>query len=236
MSASNESARTPTPASRAPLGGGRSTAPAGRSGSFFAWVKGARTSAWFPVVAKSVAVGAGMLALSAIGAVSALSGAGVPVASAAAADFVAVAPPSSAKASAVALAAPSAAPARGTPNEGTAPAPGGGVTADGKGTAPAPGGGVTADGKVVLNRATAEELRKLPRVGPKRAEAIVELRQRLGRFRQPTDLLRVRGIGRKTLRLMLPLLVVDDPESASGAPAHAAGHPPAPPPKGANAS
>jgi competence protein ComEA len=77
--------------------------------------------------------------------------------------------------------------------------------------APPSSAGVTSDGKVVLNEATAEELLKLPRVGPKRAQAIIEMRRRLGRFHQPTDLLRVKGIGRKTLRLMLPLVVVDDP-------------------------
>jgi competence protein ComEA len=74
---------------------------------------------------------------------------------------------------------------------------------------PAPG--VTADGKVVLNTATETELTRLPRVGPKRAAAIVALRKRLGRFRKATDLLRVRGIGVKTLRKMLPHLVVDAP-------------------------
>src|SRR5204863_9077083 len=84
----------------------------------------------------------------------------------------------------------------------------------GAGPAAPPGpSGVTADGKVILNLATAEELTKLPRVGAKRAQAIVELRHRLGRFRQPTDLLRVRGIGRKPLNPMLPLLVVDAPEA-----------------------
>jgi competence protein ComEA len=62
-----------------------------------------------------------------------------------------------------------------------------------------------------LNHATADELMKLPRVGAKRAQAILELRQKLGKFRQATDLLRVRGIGRKTLKQMLPLLVVDAP-------------------------
>jgi competence protein ComEA len=62
-----------------------------------------------------------------------------------------------------------------------------------------------------LNQATADDLMKLPRVGPKRAQAILDVRRRLGRFHQPTDLLRVKGIGRKTLRQLLPLLVVDPP-------------------------
>ena len=74
-----------------------------------------------------------------------------------------------------------------------------------------PASGVTADGKVILNTATATELRRLPGVGAKRAEKIVMLRERLGRFKKPSDLLRVRGIGVKSLRKMLPHLVVDPP-------------------------
>lgn len=74
-----------------------------------------------------------------------------------------------------------------------------------------PGGGLTADGKVVLNRATAEQLTRLPGVGMKRAEAIVALRTKLKRFRQVTDLLRVKGIGPRGLKRMLPHLVLDAP-------------------------
>ncbi len=71
--------------------------------------------------------------------------------------------------------------------------------------------GVTADGRVVLNAATTEEFTRLPGVGIKRAMAIVQLRDRLGRFRNPSELLRVRGIGPRTLKKMLPHLVVDAP-------------------------
>jgi competence protein ComEA len=79
-----------------------------------------------------------------------------------------------------------------------------------------PSAGVTADGRVILNRATALDLQRLPAVGAKRAAAILELRQRLGHFRTPGDLLRIKGIGRRTLERMLPQLVVDAPEEASG--------------------
>jgi competence protein ComEA len=78
-------------------------------------------------------------------------------------------------------------------------------------------GGLTPDGKVVLNRAGVSELRRLPTVGAKRAEAIVALRERLGGFRRPSDLLRVRGIGTRTLERMLPLLVLDPPANAAPA-------------------
>jgi competence ComEA-like helix-hairpin-helix protein len=80
---------------------------------------------------------------------------------------------------------------------------------------PAPGSaapvGITADGKVILNQASADELTKLPGVGPKRAQAIVALRAKLKRFKHPTDLLRVKGIGPRSLQRMLPHLVLDAP-------------------------
>ncbi len=77
--------------------------------------------------------------------------------------------------------------------------------------------GVTSDGKVILNRANASELTLLPGVGKKRAEKIVALRTKLKRFKRATDLLRIRGIGIKSLRKMLPHLVLDPPTAeASG--------------------
>jgi competence protein ComEA len=69
--------------------------------------------------------------------------------------------------------------------------------------------GITPDGKVVLNMASADELTKLPGVGMKRALAIVALRTKLKRFKHPTDLLRVKGIGPRGLQRMLPHLVLD---------------------------
>ena len=76
------------------------------------------------------------------------------------------------------------------------------------GAAPA---GITPDGKVILNVASADELTKLPGVGMKRAAAIVALRVKLKRFKHPTDLLRVKGIGPRGLQRMLPHLVLDAP-------------------------
>jgi competence protein ComEA len=68
---------------------------------------------------------------------------------------------------------------------------------------------LTADGRVVLNRATVSELMRLPGVGAKRAAAIVEQRQRLGRYREASELLRIKGIGPRTLERLLPQLVLD---------------------------
>lgn len=70
---------------------------------------------------------------------------------------------------------------------------------------------ITSDGRVILNEATVRELTTLPGVGEKRAEAILELRARLGRFDKPAQLLRVRGIGPKSLAKLTPKFVLDRP-------------------------
>jgi competence ComEA-like helix-hairpin-helix protein len=82
---------------------------------------------------------------------------------------------------------------------------------------PAGHGQATADDPVILNTATMDDLRRLPRVGEKRAAAIVALRMRLGgRFRVVEDLLKVKGIGRTTFRRLRPLVRLDPP-TAPGA-------------------
>jgi len=78
-------------------------------------------------------------------------------------------------------------------------------------------GAVTADGRVVLNLAGALDLQRLPGIGAKRAAAILELRRRLGRFRRSSDLLRVKGIGRRMLERMSAQLVLDAPPRDSAA-------------------
>lgn len=72
-------------------------------------------------------------------------------------------------------------------------------------------GRATPEDPVFVNHASAEELRRLPGVGVKRAEAIVQLRQRVGKFQRVEDLLRVKGIGRATLRKWRPLVRLDSP-------------------------
>ena len=67
----------------------------------------------------------------------------------------------------------------------------------------------TEDDPVYLNDATLDDLRRLPGVGPKRAMAIVDLRTKLGGFRQIEDLLRVKGIGRATLKKLRPLVKLE---------------------------
>lgn len=73
----------------------------------------------------------------------------------------------------------------------------------------APTSGVSADGKVILNLASEEELRRLPSIGVTRAKAILALRTRLGRFSRVEDLLKVKGIGRRSLARLKPLVLID---------------------------
>ena len=53
--------------------------------------------------------------------------------------------------------------------------------------------------KVHLNTATAQDLERLPRIGPKMAQKIVQWRTDHGPFRTLDDLAKVPGIGKKTL-------------------------------------
>ena len=78
-------------------------------------------------------------------------------------------------------------------------------------------GRATATEPVYLNQASVDELRRLPGVGPKRAEAILVLRQRLGRFQRVEDLLRVKGVGRGAVKKWRPLVRLDAPPAPSSA-------------------
>ncbi len=50
-----------------------------------------------------------------------------------------------------------------------------------------------------INSATTQELTSLQGIGPVKAQAIVEYRQKNGPFHSTKDLVKVKGIGRKTL-------------------------------------
>jgi len=65
------------------------------------------------------------------------------------------------------------------------------------------------NGVLNLNTASEEELMRLPGVGPSKAKAILELRTQLKGFKKVEDLMRVKGIGRKTFRKLLPMLKLD---------------------------
>jgi competence ComEA-like helix-hairpin-helix protein len=70
-------------------------------------------------------------------------------------------------------------------------------------------------GVVNLNDANAEQLERLPGIGPSRARAILDLRARLKRFTRVEELLRVKGIGRATFRKLRPLITLAGPTTLS---------------------
>ena len=170
------------------------------------WAAG---SAWAPLVAKALGYVAGFAGLALVGSgalggvFSKVPGIDASAAHAAGSNSIPGAHPPDAgpPVDAGAVGAVSSGAQHGAADAG-APADGGG----GGG-----GGGITQDGKVVLNLATEEDLRRLPGIGASKAKAIVELRTRVGRFRRAEDLLRVKGIGRRRLARLRPLLLIDPP-------------------------
>lgn len=60
-------------------------------------------------------------------------------------------------------------------------------------------------GRIDINRASAEELQRLPGIGPKLSQRLVEERSK-GPFRSAEDLRRVSGIGPKTVERLRPYL------------------------------
>jgi len=63
-------------------------------------------------------------------------------------------------------------------------------------------------GKINLNRASASELTKLPRVGKATAQKIIDYRNEFGGFAKIEDIMHIRGIGPKTFEKMKDNLTV----------------------------
>ena len=103
------------------------------------------------------------------------------------------------------------------------PLPGSDGATSGPNAASAPDA-VGFDPTLDLNAATAEELDRLPGIGPAKAAAIIETRRRLGWFTSVDQLDQVHGIGAKTLDRLRPFVHADP--AAGPTPAAA----PAPPP------
>lgn len=147
-----------------------------------------------PVI-RGIAVLGGLLALAAVGLAADRRGGPVtpPLPVISASTIALAAPPPIVLASAHSSASPS----------GSASAP--------AASSAVPPAGILPDGRVVLNIASEEDLKKLPGIGPSRAKAILALRERRGKFRSTSELLRVKGIGRKTLARLTPRMVLDPP-------------------------
>lgn len=61
-----------------------------------------------------------------------------------------------------------------------------------------------------LNTATVEQLQKLPGIGPATAKAIVRFREKSGPFRRVEELRAIRGITKKKLEKIRPLVTVKE--------------------------
>jgi competence protein ComEA len=161
-------------------------------------------SAWGALAGKAVIAIAGFVVLALVGSgrvgeISPRVGV-AEAASASAGVAMKAAPPGSSSASASATTTTSTSTSTSGGGESAGDA---GVVEDGGGAA------VTADGKVRINVASEQDLRRLPGIGATRARAILALRERLGRFRRAEDLLRVKGIGRRMLGRLRPLVIID---------------------------
>ncbi len=172
-------------------------------------VRRLQSSVWSQVLGKVAGITCGMLALAAIGAFATARGLGgerIALAEPSASGLARTAPRHSAPSAEAGLVTTLTASLSGEaplPNASSTPSP-----------AP-PSEALTADGKVILNKAGVDELRRLPGIGAKRAQAILALREKLGgRFKRATDLLRVKGIGVKSLKRLQPHFVLDPPTPA----------------------
>ncbi|MEA4823514.1 MAG: ComEA family DNA-binding protein [Clostridiaceae bacterium] len=65
-------------------------------------------------------------------------------------------------------------------------------------------------GKVNINTATEAQLDTLPGIGPVKAKSIIAYREASGAFASIEDLIRVDGIGEKTMADLRPLITVGD--------------------------
>ncbi len=67
-----------------------------------------------------------------------------------------------------------------------------------------------------INTATREELMALPSIGPTRAGAIIDWRDRNGPFEEVEDLVQVKGIGNKTLAVIKKYICAGGSDRLSG--------------------
>ena len=63
--------------------------------------------------------------------------------------------------------------------------------------------------KININTATQEELESLPGIGKVKAKAIIEYREKYGKFKNEKDIIKVKGIGEKTYEKIKDLIEVN---------------------------
>ncbi len=68
---------------------------------------------------------------------------------------------------------------------------------------------VAADNRININNASTKELQGLPGVGKVTAERIIEYRAEKGAFTSPEQLLKVKGVGKKTLEQIRDLITLE---------------------------
>ncbi|MBI2553149.1 MAG: helix-hairpin-helix domain-containing protein, partial [Candidatus Rokubacteria bacterium] len=69
---------------------------------------------------------------------------------------------------------------------------------------------IASNERLDLNRATADDLRRLPGVGPTLADQIIRSRERQGRFATAEDLRAVPGMGPKKFERIRDLVTIED--------------------------
>lgn len=69
--------------------------------------------------------------------------------------------------------------------------------------------GQTSKEKININTASVSDLQKLPRIGEKMAQRIIDFRSKNGKFARIEDLMKVKGIGEKVYRQLKDLITVD---------------------------
>lgn len=62
--------------------------------------------------------------------------------------------------------------------------------------------------KININTAGVSQLVKLPRVGEKTAQRIIEFREKNGKFKRIQDIMKVKGIGEKTFKKFENMITV----------------------------
>ena len=64
--------------------------------------------------------------------------------------------------------------------------------------------------KININTASLVELQKLPRIGEKVAQRIIDFRKKNGRFRKVEEIMKVKGIGEKMFSKIKSLITVGE--------------------------